>query len=199
MDQKIMKVARILHAAHAAGVHIEVDKGDLVLEADSRPPDEIVDAVFSAKAAIIALLETQNVIPMNEDCGSLLPESGSIQSSENRPLPETLDDHAYQRAINTWLNGNPVVSEPDRCAWCFRLERHDHAIVPSGVSAHGHVWLRGECWYPWHQHRQQMAAGALQNNVRCPAPSHSGEVPQAETVVEKLVDEAVENAVKSHD
>ena len=37
MDQKRMKADRILMAAHAAGVHIEVDKGDLVLEGGFTP------------------------------------------------------------------------------------------------------------------------------------------------------------------
>jgi hypothetical protein len=163
MDKKRMRAARILDAALAAGVHIEVDHGDLVLEADSPPPDEIVAAVFSVKAAIIALLETQNGIPNSEKCVPLFPERGLTRSMENRPLPEILDVDPYERAITAWLNNNPVVSQPDRCAWCFRLEQPDHAIFPFGVYARGHVWLHGECWEPWQQHRRQMAARALEN------------------------------------
>ncbi len=185
-----MKAARILHAAHAAGVHIEVDKGDLVLEADSAPPDEIVEALFSAKAAIIALLETQVGISNSEKCVPLFPDTGLTQFDKNWPLPEPLVVDPYERAINTWLNNNPVVTQPDRCAWCFKADQPDHAVVPFGIHSRGHVWLHGECWDTWQKHRRQMAVRALQDNVRCPAPSHSGEVLRPETVVENSVGEA---------
>lgn len=193
-----MKAVRILDAAYAAGVHIEVDKGDLVLEADSAPPDEIVDALFSAKAAIIALLATQNGDSKTGNCVSLFPEQGSTQFGKNRHLPDTLDDDAYQRAINTWLNNHPVVSQPDRCARCFRRERPDHAVIPFGIYTRGHVWLHGECWDPWQQHRRQMATRALENeNIHC----HTAFAPTEELRGPKAVidDEEDDNWTKGDD
>ena len=149
-----MKADRILMAAHAAGVHIEVDKGDFILEADSPPPDDIVEAVFSAKAAIIALLGGHNGPPSDENCVSLFPD-------RNRSFPETFNVDPHEYALTTWMNNHPVVSPPDRCAWCFRPEQPDHAVVPFGVHTPGNVWLHGECWYSWQQHRRQMAIAAL--------------------------------------
>ncbi len=193
-----MRAARILDAAHAAGVHVEVDQGDLVLEADIAPPDEIVEALFSAKAAIIALLATQKGDSKTGNCVSLFPEQGSTQFGKNRPLPDRLDYDAYQRAINTWLNNHPVVSQPDRCAWCFRLEEPDHAIFPFGAFARGHVWLHGECWDRWQQHRRQMAAKALENdNGHCHSTlTRTVEAPGPKAVID---DEAEDNWTEGGD
>jgi hypothetical protein len=163
-----MKADRALRAAYAAGVHIEVDDGDLVLEADTAPPDEIVAALFSQKAAIIALLETQRGNP-NIDV-LLFPEKAGFTEKRRSPHQETKDIDAYERAIITWLNENPIVNQPDRCAWCFRPELPDHAVVPFGIRTSGHVWLHGECWEPWQQHRRLMAARALENKDRTDPP-----------------------------
>lgn len=49
-------VCDILNRTRAAGVSIRTDSVDLMLEAARRPPDEIIEALSSHKAEIIALL-----------------------------------------------------------------------------------------------------------------------------------------------
>ena len=53
-----MNASAVLKAASAAGVQIAVDRGDLVLAANTPPPDEIIDALFCHKADIIALMKS---------------------------------------------------------------------------------------------------------------------------------------------
>lgn len=185
-----MKAARILKAAQAAGVHIEVDNGDLVLEADSPPPDEIVEAVFSAKAAIIALLGGQNGPRGDENRVATFPGMGLTQI---QPRFDALDP--YETAINIWLNNNPALSPPDRCAWCFRTEDRDHAVVPFGSHGSGHIWLHGECWGPWQRHRRQLAAVALtaENQLCVGISGKTGEARLARGDIPPIEGPAVDN------
>jgi DNA polymerase-1 len=51
-----MSAAEALQAARAAGIRIEIDGSDLVLEAPDEPPRAVIDALSRHKADIIALL-----------------------------------------------------------------------------------------------------------------------------------------------
>lgn len=198
-----MKAAAVLEAAMAAGVHIKIDNGDLVLEANAPPAPGIVDALSSQKAAIIALLETQDGIPNSENCVPLFPERVLTRSVENRSLSKPRDVHPCESAIAAWLNNHPVLSPPDRCAWCFRPERPDHTVVPFGIHSRGHVWLHAECWDPWQQHRRQMATRALDNkNIQCRTSIgevHAGEVFRPKVVVESPDGAADDNWINGDD
>ena len=50
--------AEILEAVHSAGMHVEIDDGDLLLESLSTPPPALVDAMRRYKPEIIALLRS---------------------------------------------------------------------------------------------------------------------------------------------
>jgi len=52
-----MSSAEALRAARAAGIQIEIDGDDLVLEAAARPPDELLAKLKQHKAEIVALLQ----------------------------------------------------------------------------------------------------------------------------------------------
>ena len=46
-----MSPAEVLKAAHAAGIELRLDGGDLVLEASAPPPDGVLDALSRHKPA----------------------------------------------------------------------------------------------------------------------------------------------------
>lgn len=196
-----MIAAAVLKAAEAAGVHIKIDNGDLVLEADAPPPDSIVDALSSEKAGIIALLKTQNGDSINQSNMALFPSTRSSQVDQIPPFREAPGINPDETAINDWLNSNPVATPPDRCAWCFRAEDPDHAVVPFGVHGSGHIWLHGECWDPWRLHRRQMAVKALKAEKE---PCHravgqTGKISPEETVnvfIEQAADNVPNGGVK---
>ena len=55
-----MSAAEALKAARAAGIHLEIDSHDLVLEASLPPPAAVLDALSRHKAEIMALLRPAN-------------------------------------------------------------------------------------------------------------------------------------------
>ena len=57
--------AEILEAAQAAGVHVEIDGDNLLLEAPAKPPAALVDAMRRCKPEIIALLRSTRERPNN--------------------------------------------------------------------------------------------------------------------------------------
>ncbi len=60
-----MSAAEALRLAHAAGVHVEIDGDDLVLEASAPPPTAVIDLLASHKASILAILR-----PANDGCSA---------------------------------------------------------------------------------------------------------------------------------
>ena len=58
LDALSLGAAEILEAAHAAGIHIQIDGDNLLLEASAKPPPALVDAMRHQKPEIIALLRS---------------------------------------------------------------------------------------------------------------------------------------------
>ena len=52
---------------------------------------------------------------------------------------------AFDCCIVEWLNRHPQHSDPGRCAWCGKPDRHGHAVVPFGTKNYGPTWLHPEC------------------------------------------------------
>ena len=55
-----MNAAEALELARAAGVSIEVDGGDLLLEAPDPPPPAVLNELTRHKAEIVALLQSES-------------------------------------------------------------------------------------------------------------------------------------------
>ena len=51
-----MSASQALRAARAAGIHLEVDGDDLLLEAPAPPPTAVLDALSRRKAEIVRIL-----------------------------------------------------------------------------------------------------------------------------------------------
>jgi hypothetical protein len=55
-----MSATEVLRVSTETGVRLSVEGANLVLDADTRPPDEILNALRRHKPEIIALLVTSN-------------------------------------------------------------------------------------------------------------------------------------------
>ena len=52
-----MSAAEALRMAHAAGIDLAIDEGDLVLGAPSEPPSAVLDMLRQYKAGVVELLQ----------------------------------------------------------------------------------------------------------------------------------------------
>jgi len=85
-----MSAARLLETARAAGLSIEIDGGDLIVEADRDPPAELLNELRQHKAELIAVLrpasDKLSVAPIE------VPEARSAS-------PECRDDLGERAAL----------------------------------------------------------------------------------------------------
>jgi len=139
-----MSAVETLQAARAAGITVMVDGETLVLQANTRPPNDLIEALSREKPAILALLH--DCVPSQRrstDAMQALHEHGNLS----------------RRLVN-WLDQHPQPSTPGRCAWCRQPETPGAVVVPFGTEPGTHTWLHAECWQPWHQARRKEAFAA---------------------------------------
>jgi hypothetical protein len=167
-----MSAVAALIAACAAGVHLEVDGSDLLLEAASAPPASVLDALASYKPDIVALLRPMTDSWTTEDWQAFYEErAGTLEFDAGMPRPAA-EAQAFEACVTEWLNRDPASSSAGSCSWCGGRETDSAAVVPFGTEPGSHAWLRSECWRPWQDDRRAEAVKALHRIV--PDPKQGG-------------------------
>jgi hypothetical protein len=156
-----MNAPQALAAAREAGVTIQLDRGDLVLNASTKPPQAIIDGLARRKREIISLIRSQEGwaagdwrVFFDERAGI-----GEFDGGCSRPHAEM---RAYESCIAEWSWRNFECSPPDRCAQCGRQPEDLDPLVPIGIEHIGHAWLHDDCWQDWYLAQRRRAASALE-------------------------------------
>jgi hypothetical protein len=156
-----MSPADALKAVAAAGVAVAVDGDDLVLQAASMPPAELLDALSRHKAEILALLRPGRDGWSAEDWHAFFDERASIAEFDGElPRPEA-QVQAFACCLVEWLNRNPARSRPGWCLGCGGREHSHDPLLPYGIEQAGLAWLHSRCWEAWHAARKREAVAAL--------------------------------------
>jgi hypothetical protein len=82
-----MIAQRLIEDARAAGLSIEVDGGDLIVETDGDPPPSLLAELRQHKAEVIALLrpQTQETVGAGQDIDDLDERAAIIEEGANVP------------------------------------------------------------------------------------------------------------------
>jgi hypothetical protein len=153
--------AEALKAARAAGIGLEIEGNDLVLEASASPPAAVLDLLSQHKAGIVALLRPTGDSWSAEDWRVFFAEWAGIAEFDGGLPRAEAKDIAFACCIAEWLNRNAARSSPDRCLGCGRGEHVHDPLLPFGTEATGHAWLHGRCWTAWHAVRKAKTVTAL--------------------------------------
>jgi hypothetical protein len=157
----VMSVAEALMAARAAGVKLTMDGDALLLEASSRPPAAVLDALSRHKTEIVASLRPRTNGWSAEDWHAFFEERAGIAEFDCGLPRAEAEAQALACCVVEWLNRNPVRSPPGRCLGCGDREHADDPMLPYGVEPCGHAWLHSRCWPTWHAARKTEAVVAL--------------------------------------
>jgi len=150
-----------LGVARAAGVLVQLDGDDLVLEASAAPPADVLDLLSRHKFSIVTLLRPNRDSWLAEDWHAFFHERAGIAEYDGG-LPRTeAEAHAFECCVIEWLNRNPAPSPAGRCKWCGRSESCDAVVLPFGTEPGTHAWLHAGCWAAWHQARRAEAVAVL--------------------------------------
>jgi hypothetical protein len=169
-----MNAVQALELARAAGIQLEIDGNDLLLEAAAPPPADVLDLLTRHKTDIVTLLRPAKDGWSAEDWQAFFDERAGIAEFEGG-LPRTRAEvRAFECCVIKWIDRNPAPSLAGRCAWCGRAEA-DHAIVlPYGTDLGSHTWLHSECWGAWQEARRAQARETL-NQMGVSSPRASAE------------------------
>ncbi|MGA8695816.1 MAG: hypothetical protein WB689_18620 [Xanthobacteraceae bacterium] len=156
-----MSAVQALELARAAGVQLEIDGDDLLLEAAVPPPAAVIELLARHKADILTLLRPAKDARSVEDWRAFFDERAGIAEFEGR-LPRTsAEARAFESCVIKWIERNPAPSPAGRCVRCERIETQDAVVLPYGAGPGTHAWLHAECWRPWHDARRAQAVEAL--------------------------------------
>jgi hypothetical protein len=156
-----MSATEALNEARAAGIHINIEGNDLVLEAPTQPAPALLGLLKANKAGILALLQPSKHGWSAEDWQVLFDERAAIGEYENGLTRERAEAIAFETCAATWLNQDPVVSSAGFCVLCGAGDQPNDAVLPYGTTPPGAAWLHGGCWPAWSRARQAEAAAAL--------------------------------------
>lgn len=107
----------------------------------------------------------------DDDWRVFFEERAAIAEHDGSLSPEDAEAQALECCVVAWMNANPVISDPDRCAHCGRPEAGGAQVVPFG---NGPVWLHSTCWREWLTQREQKALAVLGRFNADVAPIRTG-------------------------
>ena len=99
-----MSVAEALRAAHAAGIRVEIDGDDLVLEASAAPPSAVLDLLSRHKAGIVTLLRSADDGWSAEDWRVFFDERAGIAEFDGGLPRLQAEAYAFACCATEWLN-----------------------------------------------------------------------------------------------
>lgn len=165
-----MSAAEALRTARAAGVQVEIDGADLILQAASPPPDSVLDLIARHKAEILAHLRPANDGWSAGDWLTLFEDRLILAQLDGRLSHDQALGRAFSYCVVEWLNRHPATSTPDRCLACGRDDDFHDRLIPFGTGNPGQAWLHSNCWPHWYASLKAEAGQALQA-FGIPAPA----------------------------
>ena len=103
-----MSAAQALGAARAFGIHLELDGGDLLLEASEPPPRAILDALSLHKADVVRILRAAKEGWSTDDWQLYFEERAAVAEFDGRLPRADAEAQALECCIVEWLNRNPA-------------------------------------------------------------------------------------------
>jgi hypothetical protein len=155
-----MSAAEALQAAHVAGIRVEIDGDDLVLEAMAPPPSALLDLLSRHKAGIVELLRPTDGSWSAEDWRVFFEERAGIAEFDGGLARGQAEVCAFECCVAEWLRRNPVRSLSERCVTCGGVHEHK-SLLPRGTEGIDRVWLHARCGPVCHAGRQVEAVTAL--------------------------------------
>jgi hypothetical protein len=141
--------ALALAASH--GVRATLALGDLHLEAEHKPPDQVLVALRDHKQIVVTELRKWRRI-FDRQVATIMRKRGLPQLEAERA--------AYDIVLIERLNATHPDTDPSRCAHCGQTETQSNILPPIGVGDR-HTWLHSGCWAPWRDRRRAEAVEQL--------------------------------------
>ena len=157
-----MSTSTVFEAASRVGLRIDLDGADLVLEAATPPPADVLDLIARFKRDIVAELRRRKRTTAwhAEDWQAFFDERASVlEFDAGLPRPEA-EVHAVAECVEEWIHRHLPSPAPDECLHCEGHEPDDTTVVHFAVRG-STAWLHAGCWPVWRAAREAEAREAL--------------------------------------
>jgi hypothetical protein len=165
-----VSAAETLRTAKAAGVRIEIDGVDLILQAAAPPPVSVLDLISRHKTEILAHLRPANDGWSAGDWLTLFEDRLSLARRDGHLSHDQALARAFSYCVVEWFNRHPATSAPDRCLACGSDNDLHDRLIPFGTGNPGYAWLHSNCWSDWYL-GQKAAAGRALKALGLPTPA----------------------------
>ncbi|EYD75385.1 hypothetical protein Rumeso_03032 [Rubellimicrobium mesophilum DSM 19309] len=156
-----MSAALALKAAREAGLQLQVEGEDLILEAAAPPPAPVLERLRQHKAEVIGLLRREAGTWSTEDWQAFYDERAGIAEHDGGLLRPEAEVQAFESCVAEWRNQHPVGSAANCCLHCGGPDTSAEPLVPFGIEPTGPAWLHHRCWDAWYAGRRDRAVAAL--------------------------------------
>jgi hypothetical protein len=158
-----MTAAQVLKSTRAEGISINIDGGDLVLEASAAPPKATLDAVLSFKAEILVLLRLEAEHWSVEEWHAHFNERAGLAEYDGGFPRSEAELCAFEACVDHWLTMHPP--RVPHSGLCIRCGVAESPAEPSNIPIAGlggdTGWLHLECAPKWSVSRRWEARRAL--------------------------------------
>lgn len=134
----------VAEVARAAGISVEIDGDDLVLEASAPPQPALLDLMSHHKASIMALLRLADDGWSAEDWQVFFDERAGIAEFDGGLATAAAETASWQRTQR------------------IADQAHDPVLRNGVVESTGHAWLHARCWPAWYAGKKAEAVAALE-------------------------------------
>jgi hypothetical protein len=157
-----MKPNEVLKHARAAGLRIEVDGDDLILDADAEPPSALLDLLRQHKPQLITMLRRGPDGWTGEDWRAFFDERAAIGEHDGALSKAEAEARAFDCCRAEWMNRHPVHTQAGRCASCGEADLSHDQLVPFGTQMNRVAWLHSRCFPAWYGAQKASAEAELQ-------------------------------------
>lgn len=166
-----MSAHPLLDQAVSAGLTLLVENGDLIVEFDGAPPDDILAMLKAHKAELLAALTGTNTPHCSvcnwskTDWAGEYDERAGIIEHDGGEATETAEIAALRAVAALFVQTHlPAPRTKDGCDHCGGPEGEGGAlIVPFSIATPNtaRAWLHHRCWLAWYGPREAQAIEAL--------------------------------------
>jgi hypothetical protein len=174
-----MTAADVLKTTRAAGVKVNIDGDDLILEASAMPPQAMLEALSRQKAEILMLLRREAKDWSTDDWMAFFHERTGIGLFDGELGRLDAELGAFEDCTIHWLAMHPPNTSPDGlCLYCkLPLSPDETTNVQIAGGQAGQVGLlHPRCAPKWMSSRRWEARRALGWLLEVWAPEQRGEL-----------------------
>lgn len=146
-------------AARAAGILLDADGADLLVQAAA--PPALLEMLSSNTAIIVDYIRPGAGGWSAEAWQAYFDERAGIAEFDGELARDQAEAQAFSCFVVERLNRHPVSSPNRRCLTCGSGEEAHEPLLPFGLASTGHAWPHSRCWRTWADGRKAEAISAL--------------------------------------